>query len=737
MQREFEAWKNQASARQGFWGMKNMRRAWRFVLFCAALEAKFRPNLLKEGQMRVSLAIFIFCFFVNLTASGQSNRQLNLLPMPSIVRAGTGALAITQTFSVATEGYREPRLERAAERFLRDVKLRTGLFVAVQAVEGDKATLVIRAERASKPIQELGEDESYVLDVSASGAKLTAQNPLGIMHGLQTLLQLIEVTPNGFAAAAVHIEDAPRFPWRGLMIDVSRHFSSMETLQRNIDGMAAVKMNVLHLHLSDDQGFRLQSKEFPKLTEMGSDGQFYTQAEMRDLIGYASERGIRVVPEFDMPGHSTAWFVGYPALASGPGPYEIERRWGIFDPAMDPAREETYKFIDKFIGEMAELFPDHYFHIGGDEVNGKQWDGNPKVQTFMRAHKLKNDQDLQQYFTLQVEKIVSKHHKVMVGWDEILGPGMPEDIVIQSWRGQDSLALAAQQGYRGLLSSGYYLDAMAPAGQYYSIDPMSNADAKLTAEQQKKIIGGEACMWAEFVSDENIDSRIWPRAAAVAERLWSPQGLQDADSMYARLGAVNQELEHIGLRQRSNTGVMLARMAGTDDISGLRVLADAVEPASITIREKEAENAAGIQTSDIALNRLADAVVPESEAARKFLMNVNRFVASNFQDAKAETYIRAALNLWRDNDAQLRPMLQNSYLLKEVSPLSLSLSSLGAAGLQALGYIDRRETAPESWHTQQIAMVQTAEKPTADLILAVAPAVQKLVDAAASTGRLK
>jgi hexosaminidase len=717
--------------------MKNMRRALRFVLFCAALEAKFRRKLLKEGQMRAILAIFIFCSFVNLTASGQSNPQLNLMPMPSSVRPGTGALAVTQSFSVAIEGYREARLDRAVQRFLRDVKLRTGLFVGVQAVEGDKATLVIRAERASKPIQELGEDESYVLDVSASGAKLTAQNPLGIMHGLQTLLQLIEVSPNGFAAAAVHVEDAPRFPWRGLMIDVSRHFSSMETLQRNIDGMAGVKMNVLHLHLSDDQGFRLQSKEFPKLTERGSDGQFYTQAEMRDLIGYASERGIRVVPEFDMPGHSTAWFVGYPALASGPGPYQIERKWGIFDPAMDPAREETYKFIDKFIGEMAELFPDHYFHIGGDEVNGKQWDGDPKIQPFMRAHKLKNDQELQQYFTLQVEKIVSKHHKVMVGWDEILGPGMPEDIVIQSWRGQDSLALAAQQGYRGLLSSGYYLDAMAPAGQYYSVDPMSNADAKLTAEQQKKILGGEACMWAEFVSDENIDSRIWPRAAAVAERLWSPQTLQDADAMYARLGAVNQELDQIGLRQRSNTGVMLARMAGTDDISGLRVLADAVEPASITIREKEAENAGGIQTSDIALNRLADAVVPESEAARKFSMNVNQFVASNFQDAKAEAYIRAALILWRENDAQLQALLQNSYLLREVSPLSQSLSALGGAGLQALDYIDKRETAPESWRTQQVAMVQAAEKPTADLILAVAPAVQKLVDAATSTGRSK
>jgi hexosaminidase len=623
-------------------------------------------------------------------------------------------------------------LEHAAVRFLRDVTLRTGLFARVQTAEGAKATLVLHAEHTSKPVQELGEDESYTLDINAAGATLTAPNSLGIMHGLQTFLQLIEITPTGFAAPAVHIEDAPRFPWRGLMIDVSRHFIYLETLKRNVDAMAAVKLNVLHLHLSDDQGFRLESKEFPKLAELGSDGLFYTQAEMRDLIAYASERGVRVVPEFDIPGHSTAWFVGYPAVASAPGPYPIERRWGIFDPAMDPSREETYKFLDKFIEEMAELFPDQYFHIGGDEVNGKQWDANPKIQQFIRAHKIKNNEALQQYFTLQVEKIVSKHHKMMVGWDEILGPGMPENIVIQSWRGQDSLAQAAQQGYRGLLSSGYYLDGMAPASRHYSVDPMSDADAKLTAAQKKLILGGEVCMWAEFVSDETADSRIWPRAAAVAERLWSAQQVQDVDSMYRRLGAASQELAQLGLRHRSNAQVALARMAGTDNIAALLVLAAATEPASIQIREKEAESAGGIQTSDMALNRMVDVIVPESESARGFSAEVNQFIASNFQDAKAEAYIRDSLTLWRDNDAQLQPLLQGSYLLKEVSPISRNLGALGAAGLQALNYIDKQERAPDSWLTQQIAMAQDAAKPTADLILAVAPAVQKLINATSS-----
>ena len=598
---------------------------------------EFGRKVLKEGHMRLLLAIFVVFLLVGPAVFGQSNAPVSLMPMPSSVRVEAGGgLSITSTFSAGMEGYKEERLDRAVERFLQDVTRRTGLFVGVDSVASEKATLVIHTEHASKPVQELGEDESYVLEVSATGAKLSAANPLGILHGLQTFLQLIEVTPTGFRAAAVHIEDTPRFPWRGLMIDVSRHFIYMDTLKRNVDAMEAVKLNVLHLHLSDDQGFRLQSKEFPKLTELGSDGQFYTQAEMRELIEYASGRGIRVVPEFDMPGHSTAWFVGYPALSSGAGPYSIERRWGIFDPAMDPTREDTYKFLDKFIGEMAAFFPDHYFHIGGDEVNGKQWDGNPKIQEFMREHKLKNNEALQEYFTQRVEKIVSKHHKTMVGWDEILSPGMPEEIVIQSWRGQDSLAKAAQQGYRGLLSSGYYLDAMATAGTYYAVDPMSNADAALTPEQQKRILGGEACTWAEFISDENIDSRIWPRAAAVAERLWSPQQTQDVDSMYARLAAVNEELEQLGLRQRSNMGVMLARMAGSDEIPALRTLAEVVEPVSITIREKEAEAAGAIQTSDIALNRMVDAVAPTSETARRFSAAVDRLVGSNFRDARAE-----------------------------------------------------------------------------------------------------
>jgi hexosaminidase len=693
-------------------------------------------NQIGKGKMRTFWFVLVLCFF-SYPASAQSGTQFNLMPMPSSVKPGAGVLPITASFSVENEGYREPRIDRAVQRFVRDLSQETGIPLRNEAANPANATLVVHADHRSKAIQEVSEDESYVLDVSTSGARLTAPNALGILHGLQTFLQLVEITPAGFAVPAVHIEDSPRFPWRGLSMDVSRHFISLEELKRNIDGMAAVKMNVLHLHLSDDQGFRVESKEFPKLQQMGSDGHYFTQAEIRDLIGYASDRGIRVVPEFDMPGHATSWFVGYPELSSGPGPYQIERRWGIFDPAMDPSRESTYKFLDKFIGEMAELFPDSYFHIGGDEVNGKQWEANKKIQDFMRANKLKTNQDIQQYFTLRVEKIVSKHHKIMVGWDEILGPNMPKNIVIQSWRGQDSLAAAAKQGYSGILSSGYYLDAMAPAQRYYSVGPMANADATLTPEEQKRILGGEACMWVEFVTNENIDSRIWPRAAAIAERLWSAQQLQDVSSMYLRLDAVSQRLELLGLRHRSNVEVMLARMAGSDNVAALRVLADAAEPVGLHFREEAAEKAGGIQTNNTPLNRMVDAIAPESEVARRFSQIVDEFVASNFRDDKAKSEIRALLVSWRDNDNQLSPLLQNSYLLRELSPVSQNLTLLGGAGLRALDYIDKGEQAPDAWRNEQIAEVQQAEKPAADLVLAVAPAVQKLVEASAGTDAKK
>jgi hexosaminidase len=320
--------------------------------------------------VEISAALLLAISLSAPHAAAQTQLPLNLIPQPASVKPGSGALRIDANFTIAFTGHTEPRLQRASERFLTQLHRQTGLLFAKPTKNASQATLLVHTDHASKEVQGLGEDESYSLEVSTSGAKLNAANPLGVLRGLQTFLQLVEITPDAFAVPAAAIEDQPRFPWRGLMIDVSRHFIPLDVLKRNLDGMEAVKMNVFHWHLSENQGFRGESKKFPKLHELGSDGLYYTQEEIHDLISYGRDRGIRVVPEFDMPGHSTAWFVGYPELASGTGPYSIERRWGIFDPAMDPSNEKTYEFLDELIGEMAKLFPDNYFHIGGDEVNG-------------------------------------------------------------------------------------------------------------------------------------------------------------------------------------------------------------------------------------------------------------------------------------------------------------------------------------------------------------------------------
>ncbi|GAC1625565.1 MAG: hypothetical protein NVS9B13_21070 [Candidatus Acidiferrum sp.] len=594
------------------------------------------------------------------------------------------------------------------------------------------ATLLITTDHASRPVQEADEDESYTLEVTATGAKLAAATPLGTLHGLQTFLQLADVSPEGFSAPAVTIQDKPRFGWRGLMIDTSRHFIPMDVIKRNIDGMEAVKLNVFHWHLSDNQGFRLESRKFSKLHEKGSGGLFYTQDEVRAVIDYARDRGVRVVPEFDLPGHSTALLSAYPELASAPGPYEPERKWGIFDPALDPTNEKTYKFLDQFVAEMAKLFPDHFFHVGGDEVNGKQWAANPQIQEFIRAHDLKGNEGLQAYFNKRLEPIVARHGKSMVGWDEVLDATLPKDIVIQSWRGPKSLAAAAKLGFRGILSNGYYLDLGWSAARHYAVDPMSDDAAALSPEEKQRILGGEACMWSEYVGAENIDSRIWPRTAAIAERLWSPQEVRDSASMYARMEIESARLEWLGLTHRTYYRQMLQRIAGAatpEEFAALHTLADVLEPVKDYTREATATFE---PTSESPLNRVVDAVPLESDAGRRFNESVDQYQAGGCSDTEAEHRLRVQVVRWQRNDRMFQSLAQHSLLAKEVEANSQDLSSIGAAGLEALDFLTQAKVAPEEWKSRQLGALGTAEKPKAQLLLIPVAGVRKLVEAAGS-----
>jgi hexosaminidase len=651
---------------------------------------------------------------------------LTLMPVPAKIELGTGQLVIDQLFTVSVTGAKDARLDSGIPRFLDQLSRQTGMPLNKQPADSAKATLVIRCENAGRKVQELGEDESYTLELTPARATLTARTPLGVLHGLQTFLQLVEPAPAGFAVPVLSIHDEPRFAWRGLLIDVCRHFIPLDVMKRNLDGMAAMKMNVLHWHLSDDEGFRVESKKLPKLHELGSQGQYYTQAEIREFIGYARDRGIRVVPEFEMPGHSRSIVVGYPELASQPGPYP-PGRVARDATALDVTQEKTYKFLDKLIGEMASLFPDAYLHIGGDEVDDKPWNSNPKIQEFIHAHGMKDNRDLQAYFNKRLENIVSKHGKVMMGWDEVLHPDLPKTVVVQSWRGQESLAAAARQGYRGLLSNGYYLDLMWPAARHYAVDPMSGAAATLTPDEAKRILGGEACMWAEYITPETIDSRIWPRLAAIAERFWSPQDVKDPKSMYQRLDEVSWRLGWLGLTHESNYVPMLRRLAGTEDIRTLRVLADAVEPTKDYTRT-EVYPQPPVQS--VPLHRLVDAARPESAVARRFAELVGNYIESGYKDSAAEAQIRAWLVKWQGNHPTLKPLLESSFLLAEDQPLSEDLATLSTAGLQALDSIGKNQPLPEAWRSEQLAVAERSMQPRANLLIMVAPSIQKLVEAA-------
>jgi hexosaminidase len=649
----------------------------------------------------------------------------NLMPVPASARLLGARMRVEPTFTVGLRGHRDARLLAAVERARLRLERRTGLEFTRTLAEAPAASLVIECGGAGLATPALGEDEAYVLEVSERQAFVNAATVVGALRGLETFLQLVTADASGYFVPEARVGDKPRFPWRGLLIDVGRHFQPVAAIKRNLDAMAAVKLNVLHWHLTEDQGFRVESKIFPKLHQMGSNGDYYTQEEVREVVEYARARGIRVVPEFDVPGHSTSWFAGHPELASAPGPYTAERRFGVFDAAMDPTREETYKFLDRFFGEMAALFPDAYLHIGGDEVTGKHWRLNPQIQSFMAAEGLKDKQALQAYFNRRVSKILQKHGKKMVGWDEILHPDLPGDIVVQSWRGAESLAEGARRGYNGILSNGYYLDHLLPAEKYYLNDPLP-AGHNLSPEESARVLGGEACMWAEYVGQENLDSRIWPRMAAVAERFWSPREVSDVADMYRRLDAVSLQLEELGLTHESYRGRMLRRLAGSNTHTApLQTLIDTLGPKFFG---REKVRPVTQQTPNV---RLVDAAAPDSRVAREFAEAVREILADAPRFQSRRERLRALFREWRETEPAVRVMADRSPLMRDAVPLAAQLAEMGSAGLEAIEYLSHGVTPPAGWREERLALLERIARTPSELDFPILPPLRQLIQAAA------
>ncbi|WP_348268586.1 beta-N-acetylhexosaminidase [Edaphobacter sp. DSM 109919] len=645
------------------------------------------------------------------------------MPQPASLQASAGGFVLTSQFRAVTTHFDNSRLDGAIHRTVQQLRQKTGLPLSLEATASAEAPLTIEVQGAGEAIQSIDENESYTLSVTPAGAHIEAATVVGAMHGLETLVQLVQPSGSDYILPLVSIHDSPRFPWRGLMIDCGRHFEPMDVLKRTLDGMAAVKLNVFHWHLTEDQGFRIESKLYPRLTAVGSDGLYYTQQDARELVSYARARGIRVVPEFEMPGHSTAWQVAYPKLASGNPPTSIRRDFGVADYELDPTREETYQFIARFLGEMATIFPDPYMHIGGDETPAPDWKTNPRIVAFMHAHHLKDNAALQAYFNTRVLKILTGLHKHMVGWDEILNPALPKDVVIQSWRGEASLAQGAEQGYQGILSAPYYLDAMKPAGTHYLADPLPSSSS-LQPQQRKLVLGGEICMWAEQLYAGTIDSRVWPRSAAIAERFWSPENITDVDDMYRRLNVISIQLEGLGLHHLTQEDASLRELAGTQNIDQLRIFASALEPVSFGERYHEQK------TSQLTvLNSFVDAVRPDPPSRYKIARLTETFLKSPQSDSADQ----AALTHWFETVANSVPtvekQMQHSPRLAEVQQRAQQLPDLAKTAMDAIHFISSGTHASVGWKASKLAQIEAAKKPSAIVRFTFIDSLNLLVNA--------
>ena len=664
---------------------------------------------------KIILIILIAIFHQYLFSQDMLQEKYNLMPWPQQISENNAPFKIDRklTISIAGEDLKK-RVANASVQFLRRLANRTGIFINTGfPVKGKKASIKISFDTISN--LSIESDEAYSLNINENTISIKAKTDVGALRALETLLQLVNFNQNGYYFEGVAIKDSPRFVWRGLMIDAARHFQPIAVLKRNLDAMASVKLNVFHWHLTDDQGFRVESKVYPKLQQEASDGLFYTQEQIKDLVRYASNLGIRVIPEFDVPGHSSAILTAYPELSSKEDyNYSIERFSGIFNPTLNPCKEETYTFLDNLFTEIAPLFPDEYFHIGGDENEGKHWDENSEIQEFKKKNNLKNNHELQTYFNIKLEKILKKLGKKLMGWDEILTPSLPTSAVIHSWRGkreglqQSTLIEAAKRGYQGVLSAGYYIDRMLSIEHHYSVDPIG--DAILTKEERKRILGAETTMWSELVTPQTIDSRIWPRTAAIAERFWSAKEVNDVNNMQKRLNIINFQLEELGITHIKNRAVILRNISNHQENNALKTLSNLCEPKKIYSR-----NEAGTEYKTFSpFTLFADACLADAKDAVIF----NKLVAQeNFNE------IKIYLKHWSKNYDELQAVLNNP----NVKPLEELSKNLSITSNILLNILTKKKI-----NASQINNLNTAilllEKPYLDTELAVVASFKKLIN---------
>jgi hexosaminidase len=481
---------------------------------------------------------------------------LPVIPQPAQWRALSGTFTVTAQTVISVPD--DPKVEWTA-RYFADLLERT-------------RGLALRVERASNPparssitfaldaADRVTSDEGYELRITPGGITVSARDPRGLLYGAVTLWQLLtaDASPSGsIRLSALEIHDAPRFAWRGLMLDSARHCQSPRFIERFIDAMVLHKLNTLQWHLTDDQAWRLEIKKYPRLADIGGRrvpagaafqanidstgkpkmfGCAFSQDDVRHLVAYAAQRGVTIVPEIEMPGHASAAIVAYPWLASTDDPPRaVPSDWGVYRNLYN-VDERTFAFLEDVLEEVMAIFPSRYIHIGGDEAVKDQWKSSPRVQARMRELGIADETKLQSYFVQRIEKFLSAHGRRLIGWDEILEGGIAPNATVMSWRGVDGAVAAARAGHDAVLSPDptLYLDNRQSANQdkppgrgrvigleqIYAFDPLR---ADLTAEENAHILGLQANLWTEHIrTEDRVEFMAWPRGAAVAEIGWSP-----------------------------------------------------------------------------------------------------------------------------------------------------------------------------------------------------------------------
>jgi hexosaminidase len=490
--------------------------------------------------------------------------KISIIPKPASIKLGEGSYVVTDSTKIVIAN--NPRLLKQIAKYLAD---------RFQTVTGFPFEIVTTSKRKSNSIILMLDDklsrlgkEGYQLLVSEKMITIKAASAKGIFYGVQSLYQLFppEVYDNkpvagiDWSVPCVTIEDKPRFLWRGMHLDVCRHFFPVDFIKKYIDLLASYKINTFHWHLTEDQGWRIEIKKYPRLTEIGSmrkettgdstpHGGFYTQEQIREVVKYAKEKFVTIVPEIEMPGHSLAALAAYPELSCTGGPFEVGTKWGVFDDVYCAGNEKTFTFLKDVLSEILELFPGKYIHIGGDECPKTRWKNCPKCQWRMKVNHLKNEHELQSYFVWKIEKFLRSKRRRLVGWDEILEGGLTRGATVMSWRGTEGGIAAAKAGHDVIMTPNshcyfdYYqgsedkepkaIGGFLPLDTVYAYEPVP---PKLSAKRSKYILGAQGNVWTEYMPNEkHVEYMVLPRLLAMSEVVWSDKRSRNFDDFNTRL----------------------------------------------------------------------------------------------------------------------------------------------------------------------------------------------------------